>query len=94
MFIFYCCATGKWQHKYINKHIHKLEKKYAVTNEYAFTIPSSLFVNKLNSEISRKEVKHNVAAMERLFALIPDSIFVTPNKIDIFYNDQNKIAYI
>jgi hypothetical protein len=92
--IYSSCATPKWKTTYMNKHGEILQKKYSAKNEFETTIVSGQFVAKPYKNVTRKDVKKNMQGLEKIFALLPDSISSTGKIIDSFYINKNKIAYI
>lgn len=90
---FYSCTTYKWKVHYVNNKVADLLIKYSVDTEYNYTVPIEGNLKTLRLS-SRKQVKKTVSGMEKIFALIPDSI--CPNKLimDSLYSNENKIYYI
>ena len=69
-------------------------KKYSVDSEYNYAASLKGVNLKTLRSSSRREVKKTVSEMEKIFALIPDSIYQNKETIDSFYFNKNKIDYI
>jgi hypothetical protein len=88
------CASPKWKTAYIEKNAEIIKTKYAAGSEFDTKIGASQFVNKPYVKLTRKDVKKNIRGWEKIFALIPDSIYTSGTNIDSFYSNKNKINYI
>ena len=91
---FLSCASLKWKNKYINKNLTALQIKYGIPPDYGFKISYPAFVDKPYNRLTKRDVKKNVAAWEKIYTLIPDSVFSINENIDSFYTNRNKINNI
>ena len=88
------CTTYKWKKKFVDANISKFYEKYSVPPEYNFILTSNQLVDKSFRNLTRKEVKKDVVSIEKIFALIPDSVHTNNVTTDSFYTNRNKISYI
>ena len=78
----------------MNTKIGKMYNRYSIPDTAFFSTISKDFVLKPYEKLSRKDVKKNVLAYEKIIAQIPDSVKVSIYKIDSFYTNKNKIEFI
>jgi hypothetical protein len=88
------CTSSKWKTAYIEKNAEIIKTKYAAGSEFDTKIGASQFANKSYAKLTRKDVKKNIRGWEKVFALVPDSIYTSGRNIDSFYSNKNKITYI
>lgn len=88
------CATMKWKRNYVNNKISTFLKTYTKDSSFDITLPTNLMGKSVRLS-TRKQLKKNINALEKAFALIPDSINNNNvERVDSFYTNENKIVYI
>jgi hypothetical protein len=79
----------------MKKKFAEIHVKYPLKKKYETIIHGSMFINKTFKELTRHDVKYNMALWERIEALIPDSTSSdASHHIDSFYMNKNQIKYI
>jgi hypothetical protein len=83
----------KWKEKYATKNVIKIQRYYNTGNGFTVGgIPSELF--KPTKEATRKEFKRKINHVEKLFAIVPDSIRISQGRSDSIYINKYKIRYL
>ena len=87
------CATAKWKEKYAGKNRQKIQERYITGNSYITGgIPSETF--KPTKEEGRKEFKRKMKHVEKLFAIVPDSVVTNFTRTDSIYTNKYKIRFL
>jgi hypothetical protein len=89
----FSCATAKWKSAYLFKHHQSLMEKYGADSSLVFSMSSNPGIKKIK-DMSRKEIKAYGRRLTHGTAMFPDSIKVSPGRIDSFYTNPNKLEYI
>ena len=92
--LFTSCVSVKWKKNYINKNIGSAFRKYHVSEDYLIQAKPGELITKPFEKLTRRDVKKNVVAYEKIIAIVPDSTYESNDKTDSFYWDKNKIEFI
>lgn len=90
------CATPKWKNRYISHRLSRYYEGFEISgNSIQFqTTGREKLTNKPFERMTRRDIKDDIKIMEKIFALIPDSVSTSNYTVDSFYFNKNKIAFI
>ena len=92
------CFTANQRVQYYSNGMEKLKRKYSINGGFSYNfnaVDAKKLSNKKLIRQTKSEINYDLKYHEKIFALSPDSIVEKKNnKIDSFYFNKNKIAFI